>query len=54
MADGSEPPQIVARLGITPATLRTHIQNILTKLRVHSKTQAVLMAIRQGQVTEPR
>jgi two-component system nitrate/nitrite response regulator NarL len=54
MADGSEPAQIVEQLGITPATLRTHVQNILTKLRVHSKTQAVLMAIRQGKVTGRR
>jgi len=54
MANGSEPPQIATQLGISPATLRTHIQNILTKLRVHSKTQAVLMAIRQGKVSGRR
>ncbi len=54
MADGLESPQIVASLGISPATLRTHIQNILTKLGVHSKTQAVLIAVRQGRVTARR
>ena len=54
MVDGLESPQIVASLGISPATLRTHIQNILTKLGVHSKTQAVLVAVRQGRVTARR
>jgi DNA-binding NarL/FixJ family response regulator len=51
MADGFEPREISQQLGITPATLRTHVQNILTKLGVHSKTQAVLLAVRQGRVT---
>jgi DNA-binding CsgD family transcriptional regulator len=31
-------------------TLRTHIQNVLTKLGVHSKTDAVVAAIRFGKV----
>ncbi len=51
MVDGFESPEIVLQLGISPATLRTHVQNILTKLGVHSKTQAVLLAVRQGRVT---
>jgi DNA-binding NarL/FixJ family response regulator len=51
MADGFEPREIAEQLGITAATLRTHMQNILTKLGVHSKTQAVLLAVRQGRVT---
>jgi DNA-binding NarL/FixJ family response regulator len=51
MVDGMEPPQIAADLEISPATLRTHMQNILTKLGVHSKTQAVLVAMRQGKVS---
>jgi len=51
MADGLGPGDIVGRLSITPNTLRTHVQNILTKLGVHSKTQAVMAAIRQGKVS---
>jgi len=51
MADGLGPGDIVGRLSITPNTLRTHVQNILTKLGVHSKTQAVMVAIRQGKVS---
>ena len=31
-------------------TLRTHIQNILTKLGVHSKLDAIVAAIRHGRV----
>jgi DNA-binding NarL/FixJ family response regulator len=51
MVDGLEPPEISMQLSIRPATLRTHVQNIITKLGVHSKTQAVLLAVRQGRVT---
>lgn len=50
MADGLSPTQIVDRLGISRHTLRTHIQNILTKLRVHSKLQALALTIRYGKV----
>jgi DNA-binding CsgD family transcriptional regulator len=32
-------------------TLRTHTQNILTKLGVHSKLEALVLAIRFGRVT---
>ena len=53
MVDGLEPAEIAVSLRITPATLRTHVQNVLTKLGVHSKTQAVLLAIRQGAVATP-
>jgi DNA-binding NarL/FixJ family response regulator len=51
MVDGLEPPEVAERLGISPATLRTHVYNILKKLGVHSKTQAVLLAVRQGRVS---
>jgi DNA-binding CsgD family transcriptional regulator len=51
MVDGLEPPEVAQRLGIRPATLRTHVYNILKKLGVHSKTQAVLLAVRQGRVS---
>jgi DNA-binding NarL/FixJ family response regulator len=51
MADGARPEQIAAFLGITVPTLRTHVQNVLTKLGVHSKTEALAFAIRHGKVT---
>lgn len=35
---------------VTPATVRTHIQNLLIKLGVHSKLEAVAFAFQHGMV----
>jgi DNA-binding NarL/FixJ family response regulator len=51
MANGQSPESIAADLGMSPHTLRTHTQNILTKLGVHSKLEALVLAIRHGKVT---
>jgi DNA-binding NarL/FixJ family response regulator len=51
MADGDSPPVIAAQLGMSPATLRTHVQNVIMKLGVHSKTEALAFAIRHGKVS---
>lgn len=51
MADGLTQDEIALLLGISPHTLRTHVQNILTKLRVHSKLEALAEAVRYGKVT---
>lgn len=53
MANGLSPEQIASTLGMARHTLRTHTQNILTKLGVHSKTDAVVAAIRFGKATPP-
>jgi DNA-binding NarL/FixJ family response regulator len=53
MAAGASGPEIAEELGMSPHTVRTHVQNILTKLGVHSKTDAVVAAIRMGKVTPP-
>jgi DNA-binding NarL/FixJ family response regulator len=53
MAEGLSPEEIAQRLGMSRHTLRTHTQNILTKLGVHSKTDAVVAAIRFGKATPP-
>jgi DNA-binding NarL/FixJ family response regulator len=53
MAEGLSPEQIAELLGMSRHTLRTHTQNILTKLGVHSKTDAVVAAIRFGKATPP-
>lgn len=43
------PTKVVAsELGITYSTARTHIQNILVKLEVHSKLEAVTLVIANG------
>jgi len=51
MAERHAPDEIAKRLGMSPYTLRTHTQNILTKLGVHSKLEALVLAIRHGVVT---
>jgi DNA-binding NarL/FixJ family response regulator len=50
MAEGLGPDQIATALGMSPNTLRTHTQNVLTKLGVHSKMEALVLAIRHGKV----
>jgi len=50
MAEGLTPERISHDLGISPQTLRTHVQNILTRLKVHSKIEALALAIRFGRV----
>jgi len=50
MASGTPPDGIAQVLKMSPHTLRTHTQNILTKLGVHSKMEALVLAIRHGAV----
>jgi DNA-binding NarL/FixJ family response regulator len=50
MADGDPPEKIAEELGMSRHTLRTHTQNVLTKLGVHSKLDAIVAAIRYGKV----
>jgi DNA-binding NarL/FixJ family response regulator len=50
MASGRTPEEIATALSMSPNTLRTHSQNILTKLRVHSRMEALVLAIRHGKV----
>ncbi len=51
LADGKAPDEIAAELEVSRNTLRTHIQNILMKLGVHSKLDAIVAAIRHGRVS---
>jgi DNA-binding NarL/FixJ family response regulator len=39
---------ISAKLGVTPATVRTHVKSVLRKLHVHSRQEAIAEAQRQG------
>lgn len=41
-------PEIANRLGLRPKTVRNHISNILTKLQVTDRTQAILRAREAG------
>lgn len=50
LAEGSTTRGIAFALGISTATVQTHVKNILTKLGVHSKVEAVSAAWRAGLV----
>ncbi|HYZ10979.1 MAG TPA: response regulator transcription factor [Actinomycetota bacterium] len=50
LARGLSPSRLSEELGISRHTLRTHQQNILFKLKVHSKHEALVLAIRHGKV----
>lgn len=54
LAEGLSTPDICERLFIAPNTLRTHVQNIMGKLHVHSKLEAVAFALRHRLVEPPR
>src|SRR5215211_1161253 len=53
IAAGENSAEIAEGLGMSRHTLRTHVQNVLTKLALHSKTDAVVAAIRYGKVRTP-
>jgi len=48
LATGVETAPIGRQMGISEKTVRTHIQNILRKLQMHSRVQAVVYAFRNG------
>jgi NarL family two-component system response regulator LiaR len=48
VAHGETNQQIATALGISEATARTHVSNILSKLHLASRTQAALYALREG------
>ena len=50
LANGYGTDDIAQALFIAPNTVRNHIQNILQKLHIHSRTEAVSYAIRHGLV----
>jgi len=54
LTEGRSTPEICEQLFIAPNTLRTHVQNIMGKLRVHSKLEAVAFALRHKLVEPPR
>lgn len=51
LAEGCNTRAAAQRLGVSPATVRNHVQNLLGKLGVHSRLQAVAYANRRGLLT---
>jgi len=54
VAEGLQNKEIAPKLGISPATVRNHVHNLLEKLGVHSKLEAISMAYRAGWVSGAR
>jgi DNA-binding NarL/FixJ family response regulator len=54
LAEGATTLGIARELGISPATVQTHVKNLLSKLGVHSKVEAVGAAWRAGLVLTSR
>ncbi len=50
LADGRANKEIAAELALSERTARTHVSSILAKLRLNSRTQAALWAVREGLV----
>jgi two-component system nitrate/nitrite response regulator NarL len=48
LVKGEATASIAASMGIRQATARSHIQNVLAKLGVHSRLEAVALAVRSG------
>jgi DNA-binding CsgD family transcriptional regulator len=50
IADGLSRNRIAKDLGITPSTVRTHVENVLAKLHCHSQAHAVAILMRMGMI----
>jgi two-component system, NarL family, nitrate/nitrite response regulator NarL len=46
LVDGASGPEMARRLSLSPHTVRTHVQNVMTKLQVHSRVEAAAYAVR--------
>ena len=51
MIEGLNNTQIAGRLTVSPSTIKSHVSNILAKLGVASRTEAVTLALRNRIVT---
>jgi DNA-binding NarL/FixJ family response regulator len=48
VADGATTRQVATELGISPHTVKTHLERIFEKLGANDRAQAVAIAIRKG------
>ena len=56
VAEAKTNKEIAATLGISPSTVKRHLENILKKLRLKNRVEAAVFAVRMGdcplQITE--
>jgi DNA-binding CsgD family transcriptional regulator len=50
LARGLNAPQIGAKLFVSPATVRTHVQNAMARLGASTRIQAVSIALERGEI----
>ncbi len=48
LVEGLDTAAMIARLGVSRPTVRTHVQAVLNKLGVHSRLEAASLAVRTG------
>jgi two-component system, NarL family, nitrate/nitrite response regulator NarL len=48
LVEGQDTAAMVGSLGVSAATVRTHVQALLTKLGVHSRLEAAALAVQYG------
>ncbi len=53
LVDGASPRDVADALVVSPKTVGNHLTNVYRKLDVHSRTQAITRAIRDGLVEPP-
>ena len=53
LAEGLTGPEIAERLFISPATVRTHVENAMGKLEARTRVHAIAIALRQGLINIP-
>ncbi len=51
MIEGLNNTQIAGQLTVSPSTIKSHVSNILNKLGVSNRTEAVALALRHGLIT---
>ena len=52
LVDGETTSGIARGLGVSENTVRSHVQNLMSKMQVHSRLQAVSLATRAGMLAE--